>query len=37
MEELGQQLATRKQQLTAEFEANGIPTPKLTTMDEASV
>ncbi|HET9335505.1 MAG TPA: hemerythrin domain-containing protein [Sphingomicrobium sp.] len=37
MDQLGEQLADRKQQLTAEFEANGIPTPKLATMEEASV
>ena len=36
MDALGEQLAARKQQLTSEFEATGIPTPKLTTM-EASV
>jgi hemerythrin superfamily protein len=37
MDALGEKLAARKQQLTAEFEANGIPTPSLKTMDEASV
>ena len=37
MDQLGEQLADRKQQLTAEFEANGIPTPKFATMEEASV
>ena len=37
MDALGDELAARKQQLTREFEANGIPKPKLTTMDQASV
>ena len=37
MDALGEQLASRKQQLTSEFEANGVPPPKLTTMEEASV
>ena len=36
MDALGEQLASRKQQLTSEFEANGVPPPKLTTMEEAS-
>jgi hemerythrin superfamily protein len=37
METLGQELAARKQQLTSEFQASGIPQPKLTTMEQASV
>jgi hypothetical protein len=37
MDALGDQLATRKEELTAEFKANGIPTPKLTTMEDVSV
>ena len=37
MDALGEQLAARKQQLTAEFETNGIPTPTLKTMEETSV
>jgi hemerythrin superfamily protein len=37
MDALGDQLATRKQELTEEFKTNGLPTPKLTTMDEVSV
>ncbi|MEO7654724.1 MAG: hemerythrin domain-containing protein [Sphingomicrobium sp.] len=37
MDALGEQLAARKAELTAEFEANGIPKPKLTTMEQASV
>jgi hemerythrin superfamily protein len=37
MDALGEQLAARKQQLTSEFETNGIPAPKLTTMEQASV
>jgi hypothetical protein len=36
MDALGEQLAARKQQLTTEFEANGIPTPELKTMEGAS-
>jgi hemerythrin superfamily protein len=37
MDALGAELAARKDELTAEFEANGIPKPKLTTMEQASV
>ncbi len=37
MDALGDQMAARKAELTEEFQANGIPKPKLTTMDEASV
>jgi RecJ-like exonuclease len=37
MDGLGVELAARKQELTAEYRASGIPKPKLTTMDEASV
>jgi hypothetical protein len=37
MDALGDQLATRKQELTEEFKTNGLQTPKLTTMDEVSV
>ena len=37
MDSLGEQLAARKQQLTDEYRANGIPPPKLKTMEEASV
>jgi len=37
MDALGEQLAARKAELTQQFEANGIPTPKLTTMDHATV
>src|SRR5215213_10252450 len=33
---LGEQLAARKAELTAEFEATGIPKPVLTTMEEAT-
>jgi hypothetical protein len=33
---LGEQMAQRKAQLTKEFEANGLPRPELTTMDEVS-
>ena len=37
MDALGAELAARKQELTEEYKSAGIPTPKLTTMDEASV
>lgn len=37
MDALGSELAARKQQLTDEFKATGIPTPQLKTMDEVSV
>jgi hypothetical protein len=37
MDALGEQLAARKTELTEQFKASGIPTPKLTTMDEVSV
>jgi len=35
MDTLGEQLAARKQELAAEYQANGIPAPELATMDEA--
>ena len=35
MDALGEQLAARKQELTAEYEATGVPPPKLTTMEAA--
>ena len=37
MDALGTELAARKEQLKAEIESNGLPKPKLTTMDEVSV
>ena len=37
MDALGEQLAARKHQLTSDFETNGIPAPKLTTMEQTSV
>ena len=37
LDELGQQLASRKAELTEQFKASGIPTPRLTTMDDVSV
>jgi hemerythrin superfamily protein len=37
MDALGQELAARKQQLSEQFKASGIPTPQLKTMDEVSV
>jgi hemerythrin superfamily protein len=37
MDALGAQLATRKQELTEQFKATGIPTPQLRTMDDVSV
>ena len=35
--ELGERLAERKQELTADYKAAGIPKPELTTMDQAKV
>lgn len=35
MDALGEQLAARKQELTAEFEANGVPQPTFRTLEEA--
>ena len=35
MDELGDQLRTRKEQLKAEIEANGLPEPQLKTLEEA--
>jgi hemerythrin superfamily protein len=37
MDALGVELAARKQELTEEFKASGIPTPQLKTMDDVSV
>ena len=37
MDALGEQLAVRKAELTDSFKTNGIPQPKLSTMDEVSV
>ena len=37
MEELGQQLAARKAELTEQFKTSGVPAPQLTTMDEVPV
>jgi len=37
MDALGEQLAARKQELTEQFKTNGIPAPKLTTMEGVSV
>ena len=37
MDALGEQLASRKQELTEQFKATGVPTPELKTMDEVSV
>ena len=34
---LGEQLAARKQELTETYKADGLPEPKLTTMEEVSV
>ena len=36
MDALGEKLAARKQQLTADYKANGIPRPELATMEKAS-
>jgi hemerythrin superfamily protein len=37
LDSLGEQLAARKKELVATYEASGVPEPKLTTMDEVSV
>ena len=37
MDALGQELAARKQELTEQFKASGIPSPQLKTMGEVSV
>lgn len=37
MDVLGEQMAARKAELTEQFEASGIPTPKLTTMEQTAV
>jgi len=37
MDALGEQLAARKQELLAEYEANGIPKPELTTLEQTNV
>ena len=36
MDALGEQLASRKLELTEQFKANGVPAPTLTTMSEVS-
>ena len=37
MDSLGDQLAARKLELTEQFKTSGLPTPKLSTMDDVSV
>ena len=37
MDALGEQLAARKQELTENFKANGLPKPELKTMDEVAL
>ena len=37
MDALGEQLAARKTELTAEYKATGVPIPKLATMEEAPI
>lgn len=37
MDALGEQLAARKEELTADFQSNGIPPPKLKIMESASI
>jgi hemerythrin superfamily protein len=37
MDALGEQLAARKQELTSEYKASGVPTPTLTTMESTTV
>jgi hemerythrin superfamily protein len=34
---LGERMAARKQELTKEYKASGVPEPELTTMDEVSI
>ena len=36
LDALGEQIAARKQELTETYQANGLPKPELTTMDEVS-
>jgi hemerythrin superfamily protein len=37
LDALGEQLAARKQELTATYEASGVPAPELTTMAEVDI
>jgi hypothetical protein len=37
MDVLGEELAARKTELTEQFNASGVPTPQLKTMDDVSV
>jgi hemerythrin superfamily protein len=37
MDALGEQLAARKRELTERFKENGLPKPKLTTMEDVSI
>ena len=37
MDALGEELAARKHELTAEYQSSGIPTPEFKTMEQASV
>ena len=37
MDALGEQLAARKEELTAQYKASGVPTPTLTTMETTTV
>ena len=37
MEALGEQLAQKKQELTERYKSEGLPQPKLKTMDEVEV
>ena len=37
MDALGEQLAARKQELVAEYEATGLPKPELTTLNETTI
>ena len=37
LEALGEQLATRKKELVAEYKASGVPEPELQTMDQVSI
>ena len=37
LDELGERMAARKKELVAQFKADGLPEPQLTTMDEVSI
>jgi Hemerythrin HHE cation binding domain len=37
LDAIGEQLAARKEELTAAYKSDGVPDPKLTTMDDVSI